>query len=154
MYERLEPGGNLFTNIPAYGEDEIFGEVFEINLASWGASADRGEPFTLLPTDEFGFPHHGHLIFAATSWWRRQFEAVGFVRQPTIELALHGRYAAYFRGASPSRLAFYVFAKDPVESSVQSIADRVSANSAPLPTESWMSALADIEERRADFPGG
>jgi SAM-dependent methyltransferase len=134
IYERLEPGGYAFANIPAYGEDEVFGEVFELYVEGWSDSAERGEPFSLLPTDEAGFPLHGHLIWASTVWWQQQFERVGFVRQPTIERAVHGRYAEYFRGASPSRLAFYVFAKEPSESSVSAIAERIAANTAPLPT--------------------
>ena len=51
-----------------------------------------------------------------------------------IERALHGRYGDYFRSTTPSRLAFFVFAKQPIESKVEATADRVSANTAPLPT--------------------
>jgi len=134
IYERLEPGGYLFANIPAYGEDEVFGEVFPLYVEGWSDAAERNEPFPLLPTDEAGFPLHGHLIWASTVWWQQQFERVGFTREAAIERAVHGRYAEYFRGASPSRLAFYVFAKDPDEASVAAIAERIAANTAPLPT--------------------
>ena len=133
VHEHLEPAGFLFANIPAYGEDEIFGNVFEIYVQGWDEAAERDEPFSLLPTDEAGFPLHGHLIWATTSWWQRQFEVVGFVRQPTIETAIHERYADYFRSASPSRLAFYVFAKEPTQAGVDRVVARISANTAPLP---------------------
>jgi SAM-dependent methyltransferase len=134
VYERLEPGGYVFANIPAYGEDEIFGNVFPMYVQGWAESAERDQPFSLLPTDEAGFPLHGHLIWATTSWWQRQFDAVGFVREPAIERALHARYGEYYRGASPSRLAFYVFAKEPTEAGVESVVARITANTAPLPT--------------------
>jgi hypothetical protein len=134
IYERLEPGGYVFANIPAYGDDEVFGSVFDIYVREWAEVAERDGLFPLLPTDEAGFPLHGHLIWATATWWQQQFESVGFSRQPAIERAIHGRYADYFREASPSRLAFYVFAKEPDEASVSTIAGRIAANTAPLPT--------------------
>jgi cyclopropane fatty-acyl-phospholipid synthase-like methyltransferase len=104
-------GGWLFANIPAFGADAQFGEVFPMFLPSWRADAARGEHFGALQTDERGFPMHGHLVWASTDWWVERFAAHGFTRQPEIEAELHRVYDWYFETASPARKSFYVFAK-------------------------------------------
>ncbi|MGH9039866.1 MAG: methyltransferase domain-containing protein, partial [Acidimicrobiia bacterium] len=107
----LEPGGYVFANIPAFGPDEVFGTVFPVYIGAWLPDSDRGEHFRTLHTDELGYPMNGHLIWAMTQWWVRQFEAVGLRRESGIEAALHDRYDAYLTGAAPARVSFYVFSK-------------------------------------------
>jgi methyltransferase family protein len=105
---RLQPGGWLFANIPAFGDDEVFGEVFPVYVREWRGDIAAGRPFRVLHCDDDGYPMHGHLVWAHTSWWVEQFEAVGFVRQTDVERGLHERYAEHFR-AAPARGSFYVF---------------------------------------------
>jgi hypothetical protein len=108
----LNSGGFVFANIPAFGHDAVFGEVFPIYIDGWDTDGNRGMPFQSLHCDPLGYPLNGHLIWARTDWWVRQFEAVGLSRQAGIEAALHARYDAYLATAAPARRSFYVFSKN------------------------------------------
>jgi len=105
---RLAPGGSLFANIPAFGDDEVFGEVFPVYLQEWHDDIAAGRPFRVLHCDDDGYPMNGHLVWAHTTWWVEQFEAVGLVRCTDVERDLHERYAEHLRNA-PARASFYVF---------------------------------------------
>jgi SAM-dependent methyltransferase len=129
----IEENGFLFANIPAFGCDDVFGTVFETYLQQWSESARRGELFDLLHTDDFGFPLHGHLIWAPTDWWVRAFTTRGFTRQPSIERALHERYGEFFRAAAPSRGAFYVFMKGSDAARADAVAAKIRTIERPLP---------------------
>jgi hypothetical protein len=107
-FRHLRAGGYLFANIPAYGEDRVFGEVFPVYVAEWNDDIAKNRPFRVLHCDDDGFPMHGHLIWAHTEWWEAEFERAGFERRPEIERELHARYADHFRTA-PARSSFYVF---------------------------------------------
>ena len=52
----LAPGGHIFTNIPAFGRDEIFGEVFEYYMPDWDNQRDGSSYFKMLHADMHGFP--------------------------------------------------------------------------------------------------
>jgi SAM-dependent methyltransferase len=108
LARRLRPDGRLFANIPAFGDDEVFGEVFPVYVREWNDDVAADRAFRVLHCDDDGYPMNGHLVWAHTSWWVEQFEAVGFVREPDIERDLHERYADHFRNA-PARASFYVF---------------------------------------------
>lgn len=110
----LAAGGYVFANIPAFGPDEVFGTVFPVYIGAWAADSDRGEHFRTLHTDELGYPMNGHLIWAMSEWWVRQFEAVGLRREAGIEAALHARYDDYLSEVAPARVSFYVFSKQAV----------------------------------------
>jgi 2-polyprenyl-3-methyl-5-hydroxy-6-metoxy-1,4-benzoquinol methylase len=107
------PGGHLFCNIPAFGEDPVFGTVFPLYVTAWQRDAAANRPFTLLHVDDDGYPIHGHLTWAESRWWVERFEAHGFRREPEIERALHRKYDDYMRKHTPARVSYYVFAKDP-----------------------------------------
>ena len=123
----LNPGGFVFCNIPAFGHDPVFGEVFPIYIASWVGDWERGSYFQTLHTDDLGYPLNGHLIWAHSDWWVEQFEKVGLRRETAIEQALHARYDAYLERATPARKSFYVFAKDAATVEVERIASAISA---------------------------
>ena len=105
----LEPSGWLFCNIPAFGPDAIFGEVFPLYLPSWAEDAAAGRLFADLHVDAEGYPMHGHLIWASTDWWVGQFESAGFHRQAAVEGAIHQRYDRFLEANAASRKSFYVF---------------------------------------------
>jgi hypothetical protein len=107
------PEAHLFVNVPAFGADPVFGTVFPLYLDSWQREAAHGLPFSTIHVDERGYPIHGHLVWADSAWWVRQFEAHGFAREIDIERALHGKYDKYMESRSPARRAFYVFSKTP-----------------------------------------
>ena len=102
LRRHLTPGGLIFANIPAFGVDPVFGEVFDVYLEEWRPCARAGVPFGLLHTDDCGFPLHGHITWADTTWWQRQFTDNGFVRRPDLERAAHDRYGEAFRRETPS----------------------------------------------------
>jgi hypothetical protein len=103
--------GLLFCNIPAFGDDEVFGTVFPFYLAAWETEARDGGLLRSLHVEETGYPIHGHLTWATAPWWVRRFEAAGFVRDVEIERAFHGKYDGYMRKRSPARCAYFVFGK-------------------------------------------
>jgi len=103
------PDGLLFCNIPAFGNDPVCGLIFPLYLREW--NGDEHERFSVVHTDESGYPLHGHLIWATAKWWASQFEAVGLTREVDIELALHRVYDDYMTRRSPARRAYFVFGK-------------------------------------------
>ncbi len=109
--ELLRPGGRLFTNIPAYGDDRVFGEVHRIFLQEWDESARQGRRFSQVHVDGRGWPIHGHLIWAATQWWEEQFAAAGLVRDEGCERSMHERFREQMSESADARRSFYVFVK-------------------------------------------
>jgi hypothetical protein len=101
----------LFCNIPAFGNDSVFGTVFPFYVDGWEEQARVGGLLRTLHTDETGYPIHGHLTWATAPWWVRRFEAAGFVRDVDVERALHRKYDGYMTKRSPARRAYFVFGK-------------------------------------------
>jgi hypothetical protein len=113
MHQISRDDAYLFCNIPAFGEDEVFGTVFPFYLDAWQQEAADGQGGLLrtLHTEESGYPLHGHLTWATASWWVRRFEAAGFSRDLDIERAFHRKYDGYMTRRSPARGAYFVFGK-------------------------------------------
>jgi hypothetical protein len=126
-FELLKQGGFLYTNIPVFGNDEIFGEVFPIYLDEWRVDAAADGLFSKLPVDEGGWPINGHLIWATSKWWQDQFERVGLRREVRIEQALHDVYDSYFLTA-PARKSFFVLSKGVEASAADGIAHFIKAS--------------------------
>jgi len=129
--DHLERGGFVFANIPAFGCDPVFGEVFPMYIDDWLADSERGVHFRMLHCDRLGYPMNGHLIWGHTDWWVRQFEEVGLSRQPGIEAALQARYDSYLRMA-PARRSFYVFAKNARSTDVARIEAAIAATNSAV----------------------
>jgi len=108
----LLPGGYVFANIPAFGEDPTFGNPFPLYLEAWEGERSAGGPFQTLPVDDGGYPLDGHLTWADTIWWGRQFMENGFVRELEIERALHRKLDDLLEARAPARKAFYVFSRE------------------------------------------
>ena len=123
LVDRLADGGLLFANIPAYGDDEVFGTVNPIVLAEWQDAP--GGLFGLLPVDDAGYPLHGHLIWATTRWWCERLEGAGLRRETALERALHAIYDPYFRTTSRARESFYVFSKSGDAGALAALAERI-----------------------------
>jgi hypothetical protein len=100
----------LFCNIPAFGEDAVFGTVFPFYVESWEREAGGGLLRTL-HVEETGYPIHGHLTWATAPWWVQRFEAAGFTRDVEVERAFHRKYDGYMTRRSPARRAYFVFGK-------------------------------------------
>lgn len=130
LYTLVRDGGYLYANIPAYGADEVFGEIFGLDLAEWDADLRQGKVFGWIPVDDYGYPKNGHLIGAASSWWVGAFETAGFRRERDIEAALHRKYDAAMEKISPARRAYYVFSKNAVPDHRQTIIARLNGSPA------------------------
>jgi hypothetical protein len=107
----MEEGGFLFSNIPAFGKDEVFGTIFEVYLREWEPDIREGRLFSAVHTDDSGYPVNGHIINAGSSWWVGQFERQGLRREVEVEEALHKRYDETMAQINVSRKAFFVFSK-------------------------------------------
>jgi len=109
----VEDGGAVFTNIPAFGHDPAFGEVFRRDYPVWDEDAAEGRLFRAVPVDDYGYPKNGHLINAESDWWTRAFERHGFRRRIDLETDLHRAYDAAIDRIAPARRSFFVFSKAP-----------------------------------------
>jgi hypothetical protein len=123
-------GAFLFCNIPAFGDDPVFGTVFPLYIDGWKDDAAAGRPFSRLHTDEEGYPIHGHLVWADAAWWSAQFARAGFTRELEIERAFHRKYDGYMEKRSPARRAFFVFGKSGSAARRAAVLGRVHATSA------------------------
>jgi hypothetical protein len=119
--------GYVFANIPAFGDDPVFGTVFPLYVDGWERDAAEGRPFSTLHVDPLGYPIHGHLVWADARWWRARFESHGLAREEGIERALHAKYDAYMRPRTPARVSFFVFAKQPSMPRSEAIVRRIAA---------------------------
>lgn len=98
--------------IPAFGTDRVFGEQFPLEVEENRARFDAREPFAFLCAErtEPPIPASGHLIWAHTEWWERQFVQHGLERLPDVERKLHAVFDLFFPHSVRS---FYVFCRDP-----------------------------------------
>jgi hypothetical protein len=117
----------FFCNIPAFGEDAVFGTVFPLYVDGWEQDAAAGRPFSSLHVDELGYPIHGHLTWADARWWVGRFETAGLRRDAELERALHYKYDGYMEKRSPARRAFFVFARAAAGGRRAAILHRIAA---------------------------
>jgi SAM-dependent methyltransferase len=127
IFRLTEDGGYLFANIPAYGDDPVFGEIFPIAYREWDGDITAGRSFRAVPVDSYGYPKNGHLIGATSEWWVEQFERHGFQREVDLELALHKKYDAAMDKVSPARRSYYVFSKAADRSRTAGIIRKISS---------------------------
>ncbi|MBE9166036.1 DUF4214 domain-containing protein [Pleurocapsales cyanobacterium LEGE 06147] len=127
IYKIMSEGGYLFCNIPAFGEDLVFGTIFPVYIQDWQEDIDRGKNFSKLHVDKDGYPMHGHLIWADSQWWVKQFEQHNFHRQIDIEKALHEKYDTYMNQISIARKSYYVFSKNQNAQKNESIIERINS---------------------------
>jgi 2-polyprenyl-3-methyl-5-hydroxy-6-metoxy-1,4-benzoquinol methylase len=124
-FSLLSKGGFLFTNLPAFGADKIFGEVFPPYLEAWRTEAAKDTLFSVLHVDDRGWPLNGHLIWTTPGWWQGIFEQAGFVREIKIEQALHDVYDPFFVSSAPARKSFFVFSKEAKSARTDQIANSI-----------------------------
>lgn len=112
IFRLLSEEGYLFCNIPAFGEDDVFGEIFPVYIKDWEQDIKENNLFQTIHTDDYGYPKNGHLIGADSTWWVDQFEDKGFHRQKEIEKSLHNKYDKDMDQISIARKSYYVFSKN------------------------------------------
>lgn len=127
--DALVPGGFVFANIPVFGDDPGFGNVFPVDLEEWRREqSDGGSLFSALPVDADGYPQMGHLIWADSPWWTGRFDTAGLGRELDIERALHRRYDDFIVSTYPGRRMFYVFSKQADAGAVADIVERIDTS--------------------------
>ncbi len=119
----------LFFNIPAVGEDRVFGEIFPLELEENREKFNQRLPFDYLNAESIdpAIPANGHLIWAPTEWWQKQFESHGLVRAEALERNVHQYFDEHLFYA---RKSFYLFYLDSPEA--QRRANRLLKNSLTL----------------------
>jgi len=120
LYSLLSGNGFLFCNIPAFGNDEVFGEIFPVYIKDWERDIKENHIFRTIHTDDYGYPKNGHIIGAGTKWWVKQFEDQGFHRQKQREKALHSQYDKAMNQISIARKSYYLFSKNPEKKPIHS----------------------------------
>jgi SAM-dependent methyltransferase len=126
IFDLLNDGGHVYANIPAYGKDVVFGEIFEADYPAWPEDIAAGRCFRTIPVDEYGYPKNGHIICAGTEWWVDRFERAGFRREIEIERALHRKRDEAMEKISPARRSSYVFSKNEASEGRGAILSRIS----------------------------
>lgn len=74
IFGLINDGGQVYANIPAYGKDAVFGEIFKVDYPAWDEDIAAGRCFRTIPVDEYGYPKNGHIICAGSDWWVARFE--------------------------------------------------------------------------------
>jgi SAM-dependent methyltransferase len=99
----------FFFVVPAFGKDRIFGEAFPLEFEENRSEFQMRVPFRHLKAERTDppIPSSGHLIWAHTDWWERQFQSHGLARQPALEQRLH----IFDRFLPHSVRSFYIFAR-------------------------------------------
>lgn len=120
-------GAWFFCNIPAFGEDPVFGTVFPLYVDGWAQDAAAARPFSTIHVDDLGYPIHGHLTWADARWWVERFETAGLQREVAVERALHLKYDGYMQKRSPARRAYFVFAKNASSSERTTVIRRIDS---------------------------
>jgi SAM-dependent methyltransferase len=100
----------FFFIIPGFGEDRVFGEQFPLEFEEARADFDARRPFKHLLAEKLNppIPASGHLIWAHSEWWERQFVSAGMTREVALERKLHGVFDSLL---PHSTQAFYVFSR-------------------------------------------
>lgn len=107
----LARDGYCLINSPMFGPDDVFGETAGVYLPEWRA-AGSDDFWRHLHCDERGWPQHGHLIWAAPSWWERRFREHGLVRDRDIERRVHACLERFFRDCAPARRSFFLLRRE------------------------------------------
>lgn len=107
----LPRDGMLLINVPAFGDDDLYGNAMGVWTEEWHADLESHSPFSFIPCDDHGFPLMGHLVWADSVWWESTFKANGFLRVRDLERLLHQHFDPIFE-YSHARRAFLLFAKE------------------------------------------
>ena len=107
----LAEDGLALAILPAFGEDQVFGEIFPLELEENRAAFDGREPFPYLIRADFEtpVPASGHLVWAHTDWWTDRFASHGFFRAYELERRLHDCFDDFLE--KPEQ-AFYLLGGD------------------------------------------
>ncbi len=125
LHDLLDRDGYALVNSPMFGHDEVFGAT-DIPLPQW-RQAGPDAHWRHLHCDALGWPLHGHLIWASPTWWQRQFESHGLVRDHEIERRIHACLGGFFDQYAPARRTFFVLKHRANARGSHEVAERITA---------------------------
>ena len=102
----LPKGGLLLLNVPAFGDDDVFGLIHGYWVEQWRQECANHVQFRSIPCDEMGFPLMGHLVWADSTWWERTMAVHGLVRLRDCERLLHRKFDALMAYSDARRSYF------------------------------------------------
>jgi 2-polyprenyl-3-methyl-5-hydroxy-6-metoxy-1,4-benzoquinol methylase len=103
----VNANGFVLLNSPMFGNDDIFGTVFDIYFREWQEAGDDNF-WRYIHCDAQGWPIHGHLTLASPKWWEKIFGQHGLVRDRTTEAEIQGILRGFFDKHAPSRRTLFV----------------------------------------------
>ncbi len=147
VHDLTAPGGLVYVNVPTWGEDRVYGRIWEPYLQSWREDLDAERMFRQIEVDRGGYPLHGHLIWAGSRWWEARFADAGLRREADVERALHARFDADIQ-ATPSRRAFFVLSRDTPEARLREVIARCETGAAAPPgfAGETFTGIYDVDE--------
>jgi SAM-dependent methyltransferase len=105
--ELISPTGFGYINGPMFGQDDVFGKIYEPHLPEWEAESPDGF-WHHLECDHKGWPVHGHLIFAGPRWWENLLLKYGLVRERQIETCIHSLLGSFYDKLAAGRHCLFV----------------------------------------------
>ncbi|MDZ7761283.1 MAG: methyltransferase domain-containing protein [Desulfovermiculus sp.] len=131
MKSLIYDNGYIILNSPMFGNDDIFGTVFDVYLTDW-RNVDESSFWYTIPCDTKGWPQHGHLIWASPIWWEETFRKHGLVRDRDIEIMFHNVLDSFFSNFAPARRSFFILKKSNHEPDLNSIYKNINTFLGPL----------------------
>jgi SAM-dependent methyltransferase len=127
----LSRDGFAYINSPMFGNDDMFGTVFDIYLPEW-IEAGPTDFWRHLHCDAKGWPLHGHLVWASPTWWESKFADHGLIRARDIEVTLQTVLKPFFDKVGPARRSFFVLKRQGFQPDTASISRALDEAISPL----------------------
>jgi SAM-dependent methyltransferase len=103
----VNANGFVLLNSPMFGNDDIFGTVFDIYCPEWQEAGDD-DFWRHIHCDAQGWPIHGHLTLASPKWWEKIFGKRGLVRDRITEAQIQEMLKGFFDKHAPARRTLFV----------------------------------------------
>src|SRR5215469_5546479 len=103
----VNANGFVLLNSPMFGNDDIFGTVFDVYFPEWQEAGDDSF-WRHIHCDARGWPVHGHLTLASPKWWEKVFAQHGLIRDRATETEIQGLLKPFFDRHGPARRALFV----------------------------------------------
>lgn len=129
--ELVRSNGFAYINSPMFGNDDIFGNVFDVYLPEWH-TAGEDVLWRHLHCDEKGWPMHGHLVWASPKWWERTFFQHGLVRDRDVERVIQVLLSRFFEKRAPARRSLFVLRHPDFRPDVDYISRNLHSKLSPL----------------------
>lgn len=123
--------GFVFMNSPMFGNDDVFGTVFDVSFPEWEKEG-RNSFWHHIPCDKKGWPQHGHLVFASPNWWEGLFIRYGLVRERHIERVIQSILGPFFEKCAPARRSLFILKHADFNPDIKSINRNLESMLSPV----------------------